>query len=222
MRWITPQELAKVAKKSESASATVPERTIRHMAAQNRFQVKKEGKTWLINPSSVLSAGLYIPQEILESWKIQKQTAEVLQNKPPDVPATLPRAEGTPVREPRKYTKLCELGVYAELKEIFLKENSTFSDSIREYFKQTLYHLALGFFEYPKLNKAECFRRARKCLVGALVEDDLGATGPSSWHAQIESSIIPGIAGLIRKQEGVKRGVRDKVEDRGKGGAVLR
>lgn len=222
MRWITPQELAKVARKSENSPTTVPERTLRHMAAQNRFQVKKEGKTWLINPASALSAGLYIPPAVLESWRISRQpTAEVIEKSESQIDRnSVAPKDAAPAK--KKYTKLAELGVYTELRSVFVKEQSSFSVRVRESFKQTLYHLALGFFEYQKVSKAECFRRARKCLVGALVEDDLESAEPSSWRDQIESSIMPGIAGLIRKQEGGKHGIRDKAQTFGKSGAVLR
>lgn len=192
MRWVTAQELSKIAKKSQVATATVPERTIRHMALQQRIVTKKEGKIWLIDPASALRAGLYIAPEDLEALRLKKEAPPSVK---PVEPA--PQPEST-----KKYKRLGELGVYGELKSLYLSTIKDAEGPIKEAFKQTLYNLAIGFFEYPQINKAEYFKRARKCLVGAVVEDDLSQPNRSGWRDQIEDSIMPGIIGLIRRQEG--------------------
>lgn len=205
MRWITPQELAKIARKSQASEKNIPERTIRHMALQKRLVTKKEGKTYLIDPASVLRAGLYIPPENLEELKLHKTSP------PPEETAPSPSSEkniSTEVKTPdevKKYTTLGELGVYNELKNLYLAQKSSFSTAIQDCIKQTLYNLALGFYEYLPVNKAEYFKRARKFLVGAIVEDDVSTSTRSAWRDQLENSVMPGIVGLIRKQEEGKR-----------------
>lgn len=202
MRWITAQELSKIAKKSQDADKTVPERTIRHMALQKRIVTKKEGKTYLIDPASVLRAGLYIDPTNLESLRVTSS--------PPPQPS--PKETQAPaIKVPedlKKFTKLGELGVYNELRTLFLSKQSAFPEPVKDSLKQTLYHLALGFYDYPSVSKAEYFKRARKYLVGAIVEDDLQSETRSEWRQQVEDSIMPGIVGLIRKQEGGRRGQR--------------
>lgn len=204
MRWLTAQELSKIARKSQDSDKPVPERTIRHMALQKRITTKKEGKTWLIDPASALRAGLYIPPEILENLQLKKEAQRA-----PSVPAPAGESSSTSELTPKdtkKYKRLGELGVYNELKALYLSKIAPTEGPLKETIKQTLYHLALGFYEYPQVNKAEYFKRARKHLVGAIVEDDLASPDRSDWRDQLENSIMPGIIGLIRKQEGGKRG----------------
>lgn len=208
MRWITPQELSRIARKSPTADKTVPERTIRHMAAQNRITTKKEGKTWLIDPSSALRAGLYIPPEVLESLKLKVAT---------EVKSEVSREVAKENHiEQKKYARLTDLGVYSELKSLYLAHKSNLNENTKESLRQTIYNLALGFYEYTQLSKAEYFKRARKFLVGAIVEDDLASPDGSSWREQIENSIMPGVVGLIRKQEGARRGERTQFKAKGK------
>lgn len=200
MRWITPQELSKIARKSQASDKPISERTIRHMALQKRIATRKEGKTWLIDPASALRAGLYIEPTALEGLQLKKDPSPA----PNESERTTEASK--PPQISKKYRKLGELGVYSELKTLYLEKGSAMQAPIKEAIKQTLYHLALGFYEYPQVNKAEYFKRARKCLVGAIVEDDLASADFSDWRDQIENSIMPGIVGLIRKQEGGKRG----------------
>lgn len=204
MRWLTAQELSKIARKSQDSDKPVPERTIRHMALQKRISTKKEGKTWLIDPASALRAGLYIPPEILETLQL-KTEAQRAPSAPTPAGESSSASEAPP-RDTKKYKKLGELGVYNELKALYLEKISATDGPVKETIKQTLYHLALGFYEYPQVNKAEYFKRARKHLVYAIVEDDMVSTNRSDWRDQLENSIMPGIIGLIRKQEGGKRG----------------
>lgn len=204
MRWLTAQELSKIAKKSQDADKTVPERTIRHMALQKKFATKKEGKNWLIDPASVLRAGLYISPENLASLQLRKSEPAASSDPTPTEQGS--SASETTSKDPKKYKMLGELGVYNELKSLYREKLSDKEGPVKEAIKQTLYHLGLGFYEYPQVNKAEYFKRARKHLVGAIVEDDLVSTSRSDWRDQLENSIMPGIIGLIRKQEGGKRG----------------
>lgn len=198
MRWVTPQELSKIARRSQALDKPISERTIRHMALQKRIITKKEGKMWLIDPLSAIKAGLYIEPAILESLQMQK--------KEPPSGSSPEDSNKKSSSGAKKYKRLGELGVYSELRNLYLEKNPTMSMPIKEAIKQTLYHLALGFYEYPQVNKAEYFKRARKFLVGAIVEDDVASKNLSDWRDQIENSIIPGIVGLIRKQEGGRRG----------------
>ena len=204
MRWLTAQELSKIAKKSQDSEKTVPERTIRHMALQKKFATKKEGKHWLIDPASALRAGLYISPENLESLQLRKM-GPAAASAPTQSEEGSSTSEAT-IRDAKKYKKLGELGVYNELKVLYREKLFDKEGPVKEAIKQTLYHLGLGFFEYPQVNKAEYFKRARKHLVGAIVEDDLVSANRSDWRDQLENSIMPGIIGLIRKQEGGKRG----------------
>lgn len=204
MRWITAQELSKIAKKSQAAEKPVPERTIRHMALQKKFTTRREGKNWLIDPASVLRAGLYISAENLESLQLKNAVPSAAS--PPTPAGEISSAPEATAKDAKRYKKLGELGVYDELKSLYLAKISATEGPVKETIKQTLYHLALGFYEYPQVNKAEYFKRARKHLVGAIVEDDLASPNRSDWRDQLEDSIMPGIIGLIRKQEGGKRG----------------
>lgn len=203
MRWLTAQELSKIARKSQVSDKNIPERTIRHMASQKRILSKRQGKTWLIDPMSAINAGLYIDPVTLDSLKLKKEVPDTsgIPN-----PANLEKIQDSETANEKKYKKLGELGVYNELKELYLQKFADKDGAIKDSIKQTLYHLALGFYEYLQVNKAEYFKRARKHLVGAIVEDDLASTDRSEWRDQIENSIMPGIVGLIRKQEGGKRG----------------
>lgn len=214
MRWVTAQELSKIARRAPDSDKPLPERTIRHMALQKRINTKKEGKTWLIDPASALRAGLYIPPEHIASLQLKKDGASTETNStPPKEPEAQKSKAGS--TEGKRYKKLGELGVYNELKGLYLKELVQKEGPLKEAIKQTLYHIALGFYEYTQVNKAEYFKRARKHLVSAIVEDDLAQSDQSEWRDQLEDSIMPGIIGLIRKQEGGKRG-RGQLKDKGK------
>lgn len=206
MRWLTAQELSRIAKKSPDADKNIPERTIRHMALQKRITTKKEGKTWKIDPISAVRAGLYIPPEVLESLRLKtpEPVTTPLNESSSDGKAATENTKNQ--REEKKYKRLGELGVYNELKELYRNHLAAQEGPIKDAIKQTLYHLALGFYEYSKVNKAEYFKRARKHLAGAIVEDDLVSVERSTWRDQLENSIMSGIIGLIRKQEGAKRG----------------
>ncbi|MAV90269.1 MAG: hypothetical protein CL676_02535 [Bdellovibrionaceae bacterium] len=211
MRWVTPQELSKIARKSPDSEKNISERTVRHMALQKRIITKKVGKSWLIDPASALKAGLYIEQSDLENLKVTEmpqESSSLNENKK--------KVESGTPNEKRKFKSLGELGVYSELKALYLNKEITLPEPIRESIKQTLFHLALGFYEYPKVNKAEYFKRARKFLVGAIVEDDLTSAEQSEWRNQLENSIMPGIVGLIRKQEGGKSGGRGQAQTKRK------
>lgn len=214
MRWVTAQELSKIARRAPDSDKPLPERTIRHMALQKRINTKKEGKTWLIDPASALRAGLYIPPEHIASLQLKKDDSltETSGTPPKDSEAQKSKAGST---EGKRYKKLGELGVYNELKGLYLKELVQKEGPLKEAIKQTLYHIALGFYEYTQVDKAEYFKRARKHLVSAIVEDDLAQSDQSEWRDQLEDSIMPGIIGLIRKQEGGKRG-RGQLKDKGK------
>lgn len=217
MKWITPQELSKIAKKSPDSEKYVPERTIRHMALQKRIATKKDGKTWKIDPASAIRAGLYIAPENLEPLRLKQEPSHSMQNTPTSAPAEPSINQNSVIedKKEKKYKRLGELGVYNELKDLYRKNLAAQEGPIKEAIKQTLYHLALGFYEYSKVNKAEYFKRARKCLAGAIVEDDLASEDLSAWREQLENSIMPGIVGLIRKQEGEKRG-RGQLKTKGK------
>lgn len=206
MKWITPQELSRIARKSPDSDKPVPERTIRHMALQKRIATKKDGKTWKIDPASAIRAGLYIPPEILETLRLKPEPPAPTQPTPTAAEPSINNNSVAEDKAARKYKRLGELGVYNELKDLYRKDLVAQEGPIKEAIKQTLYHLALGFYEYSKVNKAEYFKRARKYLAGAIVEDDLASDEHSAWREQLENSIMPGIVGLIRKQEGEKRG----------------
>lgn len=203
MKWVTPQELSKITRRSPDSDKPLSERTIRHMALQKRLTTKKEGKTWLIDPMSALKAGLYIEPAVLESLR---STKKVSLNE-------VAAAESS--KQKKKHTKLGELGVYSELKSLYHTHKSDFPDPVKEALRQTLLNLALGFFEWTRVNKVEFFRRARKFLVAAIVEDDLASESRSGWRDQIENSIIPGIVGLIRKQEDGRYGRRGQLKAKG-------
>ena len=208
MKWITPQELSRIARKSPDSDTPIPERTIRHMASQRRITTKKDGKTWKIDPASAIRAGLYIPPEILETLRL-KQEPLALSEAPIASAAAESLINKSSVAEnkkEKKYKRLGELGVYKELKDLYRKNLAVQEGPAKDAIKQTLHHLALGFYEYSKVNKAEYFKRARKYLASAVVEDDLASDENSAWRDQLENSIMPGIVGLIRKQEGEKRG----------------
>lgn len=202
MKWLTTKELSQIVRKSQDSDKNVPERTIRHMAVQKKIQSKKVGKTWVVDPISAIKAGLYIEPEVLEKLKSVSPlpTEETRTNEQHDT------KNKNISDKKRKSQSLGDLGVYSELKKLYLEKNSKMPEQIKENVKQTLFHLALGYYDYPKANKAEYFRRARKFLVNAIVEDDLSPSEKSEWRDQLENSIMPGIIGLVRIQEGVKRG----------------
>lgn len=193
MRWITPQELAKI--------TGTPERTIRHYASQNQLLTKRDGKKWVIEPMSAIKKGLKIPPEELEKLR----EPELLTDKAED---SLKQVEPKEPLE-KKYKKLRELGVYKDLRDLLNKEASL-PESIRENLKNSLTNMALGFFEYSKPLKVEFFRKARHFLVCAAVEADMSSSEEiPSWRVFIEDSLIAGTIGLIRQHEGVKRKSKD-------------
>lgn len=204
MRWVTPQELSKIARRSPASDKRISERTIRHMALQKRLTTKKEGKTWLIDPASAIKAGLYIEPAIFESLRVTKDDSSAEAETTSDTP-----------KQKKKYKTLGDLGVYSELKALYHAYNSGLPEPVKDTLKQALHHLALGFFEYTRVNKVEYFRRSRKLLVGAIVEDDLASDSRSEWRNQVENSILPGIVGLIRKLEDGRYGRRGQLKTKG-------
>lgn len=195
MRWLTPQELAKASGRAE--------RTIRHYASQGRVKVKKDGKkNWLIEPLSAVAAGIPLSNEFLESLKptlpevlVEKEKSSATASTEEDLAAN--NAES----ETRKYKSLGKLGVYKDLLQIFRNEKNHLSKSTFDYMKRCLHYIGLGFYEYSRDKKAEYYKQARVFLVSCLVEDDLESLEVSKWREQVENAIIPGVIGLIRKQE---------------------
>lgn len=190
MRWLSPQELARVSGKAE--------RTIRHYASQGRIKVKKEGKNWLIEPMSALAAGIPIPSDFLASLRLDPDKilphekslaamAEVFSAKSSD--------------QERKFKGLADLGVYRDLLELYREQKENLTKVNIDYMKRCLQYIALGFYEYSRDKKIEYFKQARVFLVSCVVEDDIDHLERSVWRDRVENAIIPGVIGLIRKQE---------------------
>ena len=197
LKWVTLQEFAKVVRRSEQATETIPERTLRHMASQNKFRTEKRGKQWFVCPATAIAAGLYVPLNVQESWRMSEQPASVSTE---DVkPKTTSVSEEKKTLK-KKYKAHADLGVYSELLALFIKEKSNFCEGTRHHIKQTLYHLGAGYYEYGAVNKSKKFGLARDHLSCALVEDDVEGSGPSAWR-EITDKVMAGIGGLIKKHE---------------------
>lgn len=208
MRWLTPRELAEVSGRSE--------RTIRHYASKGMVKVRKDGSLWKIEPLSAIEAGIPIPSEILEtlrkpsknsssqkvkSAKNSARTQESVNSAKEKEAKGKKISEVSTTEEDRKYKKLGELGVYKDLLKIYIEEHENLSKQVNDYMKRCLQSIGLGFYEYSKDKKAEYFKQARSFLVSCLVEDDLSSKCISNWREPVENAIIPGLIGLIRKQE---------------------
>ncbi len=190
MRWLSPQELARVSGKAE--------RTIRHYASQGRIKVKKEGKNWLIEPMSALAAGIPIPADFLAS--LRGEPAKILPQEKNSA-ATTGIFPANKSESEKKYKRLSDLGVYRDLLELYREQKENLTKVNTDYVRRCLQYIALGFYEYSRDKKAEYFKQARVFLVSCLVEDDIDHPEKSAWREQVESAIIPGVIGLIRKQE---------------------
>jgi hypothetical protein len=184
-KWLSLQELAKIVYRDPDLSQAIPERTLRHLALQKKIKSKKIGRAWVIDPQSVVDAGFYIPEDFFKP-------------KPSAQPQVTSKSQ-------RKYPNIKSLGVYNELCSLYQAHQKQMKEEVRVSITKSLYHLAFGFYDYPKQRKAEQFKLARRFLVESLVTDDLSFVESNPWRTQIEEAIIPGVIGLIRKQEVLKK-----------------
>jgi len=217
MKWLTIQEFARGSGRSE--------RTIRGYASQKKFITERVGKSWRIEISSILNSGLDLPPAFIEKLRSMledgsdprlqnSKTAKNNKTKQSDEKEELQDVVNDPSQDPsasavkksRKYTALADLGVYKDLLAIYLQEHEKMSKPISDYMRRCLQFIGLGFHEYSRDKKAECFKQARVSLVYCIVEDDLQSKDKSSWREAIETAIMPGVIGLIRQQEGGSRG----------------
>lgn len=219
MKWITSQELAQVTGRSE--------RTIRHYASQGRLEVRKVGKVWLINPLSAVKAGFDIPKSYLESLESSflrndinaskpqenkhfsslerthlKKTEDSVSGKQNDASGNVTNINHEALSaEKKSFRNLGELGVYKDLLSLLKTSQSETSERVREYLRRSLHLIGLGYYEFSKDKKVDYYKQARVLLVNSIVEDDLEKNSPSTWRERIEGAIIPGVIGLIRRQE---------------------
>lgn len=214
VKWITSQELAQVSGRSE--------RTIRHYASQGRLEVKKVGKVWLINPLSAVKAGFDIPRSYLDSLtsfaQVKFESAGPQEAKYPiTLKQTYSRNQETPASEKKNdafdsspetyagekknFRNLGELGVYKDLLNLLKTSQSETTERIREYLRRSLHLIGMGYYEFSKDKKVDYYKQARVLLVNSIVEDDLEKSSPSLWRERVEGAIIPGVIGLIRRQE---------------------
>lgn len=218
MKWITPQELARITGRSE--------RTIRHYASQGRLEVKKVGKVWLINPFSAVKAGFDIPKSYLDSLKSSPSQVDIHGSKSQEAKHTsaleqtylksqetdfenrndaseniLNKNSEISPGEKKNFRNLGELGVYKDLLNLLKTSQSETTERIREYLRRSLHLIGLGYYEFSKDKKVDYYKQARVLLVNSIVEDDLEKNSPSLWRERVEGAIIPGVIGLIRRQE---------------------
>ena len=200
LRWLTPVELSKVSGWSE--------RTIRHYAAQGRVKTRREGKAWLIEPKSAISAGIKIPEDFFKTLGDDEPEKEINKSTLNHQDAKSSQGKNEQTSEPakeesaeKKYKKLVDLGVYKELCLLFKNECMGVAPEVADTLRRSLHFIALGFYEFHRERKAEWFKKSRECLVASIVMDDLGSAEASKWRLTVEDSIIPGVIGLIRKQE---------------------
>jgi hypothetical protein len=180
IEWVTLQIVEELTGK--------PSRTLRHYAALGKFEVKKEGKHWMCNLESLVKSGIKINRE---------KYNELFSAKKEQVPAA---NLVVPIKSPekKKFKQLRDLGVYSELLGM-AKAEEKYPAPIKIYFEEALKNLAIGFFEYSFLVKVEYFKRARRELVSALASAQLH--GMESLSEKLETSILRGVSGLIRKLE---------------------
>ena len=185
MSWITLTEAAKLTNK--------PVRTLRHQAANGKIVVKKDGRNWLVKKSCLTSEG-----------EDNGTATSEISNPPNSIPF---RQGNVPQKQNgnRKFKTLDDLGVYNELKGIVLSlDSSARKDQAPIYFllKKGLKLIAMGFYEYNKIKKGECFAKARSVVAQALVEAQLEANDfCKALGLALQNSILPGLSGLIRKMD---------------------
>ena len=200
MKWLSIQEVSKRSGKSE--------RTLRLYAAQGKIKAEKDGKGWMCELSSLKKAGIIIAEDVALPIIAEKSTALPRQSGNIAESSAKTAARGTKktvTKKKRTYQTLEDLGVYRDLTEIWFEYSLTDMDEVAKWIKYTMEHIALGFYEYTPERKAVFFRHAREGLVKAIVGLKIQNKKSGAKYAPclegLETEILSGVIGLIRRAE---------------------
>lgn len=174
-----------------------PERTIRHYAAKGKIRVKKNGSKWLCDLNSIQELG-WLPAMLLGSLPNSQPSPDIVE-------VTKSSSDSTPPKtKERKPHVLESLGVFQEMllltRELLLRTD--LPPNLNQQMSQCLHSIGLGFYEYQPLIKVQHFRVARNSLVAALLQFQIFPSEDlNKYKSQIETSLLPGLGGLIRGVE---------------------
>ncbi len=198
MNWKTIKVVSQITGK--------PERTIRHKAAQGQIRVKRDGAKWLCDINSLKKLG-WLPQTS-ESENLEKNPESAIIKNLTGTSAT-ESAPSPIVAEKKKPHLLQNLGVYQELLTLIKKmklQGTTIDQSAADHLLKSLHYIGLGFYDFQTLSKIANFSLARNHMVHALIHIQISEIPNDDYKNQIESTLLPGLGGLIRRMEKRKNG----------------
>ena len=195
--WVLIKEAASILNK--------PERTLRLYASQGKIKTKKQGKYWLFEVSRYAKNGEAPGGTSSPPAQATEQPAALAAGgRPVDVQTDGPQtaSANSGRRRDRKYSRLEDLGVYKDLYWTLSTAVGGGANEINQGLKRAAVNLAQGFYEYEYGRKIEKFKICRDCLAETIVEASLQSDpGASEIRSFLESNVMPGLSGLIRKIE---------------------
>lgn len=181
-----------------------PERTLRLHAAQGKIKTKKEGKFWLFevsqytkkNPQPTTTASA--PSSSGTSSDNVTEADDITNE---EIEEFLESDDTKLKRKKRKSFKLEDLGVFKDLKILTERIlNKDKENPLGKLLKSALIQVAEGFYEYESNYKVDKFRAARNRLAEVMAECSMSQDPDVSMiQEHVNSSIMPGLSGLIRK-----------------------
>lgn len=196
MNWKTIKVVSQITGK--------PERTIRHKAAQGQIRVKRDGAKWLCDINSLKKLGWLSQTSDSSSQNLETHTEpETTKN------LTNTGAAESMVVVKKKPHLLENLGVYQELLTLIKKMKSqdpTIDQSAADHLLKSLHYIGLGFYDFQTPSKIVNFSLARNHMVHALIHLQIAEKPNDDCKNQIESALLPGLGGLIRRMEKRKNG----------------
>lgn len=224
MNWLPIKEVARRSGKAE--------RTLRLYASQGRIKAKKAGREWLLEVASLNKMKINLAEATAKSTAMPKNTTanaakssataktsgkktesplEIEENLTADGKISA-RMSGNAVnstataRSEKKYKLLGDLGVYRDLVEIWNAHLFENMDDVASWLKYSAEQLAIGFYEFHAERKIHYFRNAREGIVKAIVGISLCRNHEFEFLMhKLENEIVPGLIGLIKRYEKMKR-----------------
>lgn len=199
VKWLSIKEVARQSGKAE--------RTLRLYASQGKIKAKKEGKEWLCDVSSLKNAGIILTESAVKSPAMPNITAKPAATaKPSGKFAANSSSPKNKEKSERKYKMLNDLGVYRDLIELWSSDSFKNMDDVAAWLKYSAEQVAIGFYEFHADRKVHYFRNAREGIVKAIVGINLNREHKGqSLMGTLENEIVPGLIGLIKRYEKLKR-----------------
>jgi DNA-binding transcriptional MerR regulator len=224
MNWLPIKEVAKRSGKAE--------RTLRLYASQGRVKAKKDGREWLLEINSLKNVKIILAEPTAKvaampnvAAKITAKSAVTAKNsgnlaesstRPAKTSGKIAvsLSENKPDRQTakessgngKKYKMLNDLGVYKDLVDLWFEFSLKDNDNIALLLKHAIEQVAIGFYEFHAERKVLHFRNARECVVKAIAGITIHCDQTlSSLCRSLENEIVPGLIGLIKRYEKVKK-----------------